>query len=193
MKNYLWTLLILILLISCGQSGKEKISQIDKAMELNSTNNFSTNSNDSINSLMISRNEDLKDEFKNFKIFNLNIPIIGDFNGDKIDDRAEYKNVGGQSGITITDGKTKRIVRLGFGERLGLMTDFNWVNYWGLLKDSTTTKINVDENTGDIIGGVDFKLDNVSIFVRVDKSEDSSGGGVITYKDKQYIWIQQSE
>lgn len=193
MRKYIWTLLIIIIFLSCGQSGKVKESQMSKKDIVDSIVNHTPDLNSSTDSLTQSRIEDLKDEFQNYKIFNLKNPIFADFNGDKVEDRADFKTIDNHSGILITDGRTNKITRLGFGKYFKEMTDFNWVNYWGLLKDSITKKINFDETSGDIIGGVDFKLDNVSIFVRVDKSEDASGGGVITFKDNKYLWVHQSE
>ena len=65
--------------------------------------------------------------------------------------------------------------------------DLSWVDYWGLVKDSSTFKIIVEKS--EVVGDTIIKLDNPSIAVR--KME--AGGGLITFRKGRYEWINQAD
>lgn len=188
MKKQLVILSTILLLIGCGQTKKEKAVLSENAAKPDSTLISSTSDKDSPENLMKLRKESLDSEYKSYKIYNLNEIINGDFNGDGVVDKAEFikqKN----SGIIITDGKSHVQTKLGFGEKFAHMTDFNWVDFWGVLNDPTTFEILFDDKTGDISGDTTVRLKNKSIFVQADEV----GGGVITFQNSFYIWIHQSD
>jgi hypothetical protein len=189
MKKQLVILSTIVLLFGCGQTKKEKTLQTDSETKQDTTRTSLTSGNDSLENLMISRNKTLSAYYKNFQIHTLNEILREDFNGDKIIDKAEFIKIAGKSGIIITDGKSSRKTHLCFGKKFFYFTDFNWANYWGVLKDSTTFEILFDKNTGDIIGDTIIKLKNISIFVE----EDEFNGGVITYENDKYKWVHQTE
>jgi len=186
-KQHIFFLTILSL-IGCGQTNNVKNSQSDKVVKQDSISTISKIEFDSISKLMKFRKESLNSEYKNFKIYNLEEIIYEDFNGDGIVDKAEFKKQK-NSGIIITDGKTHKVTKLGFGKKIAHLTDFDWVDFWGVLKDKTTFEIIFDKNTGDILGDTILRLKNKSIFVE----EDEVGGGVITYENDTYKWIHQSD
>ncbi len=131
--------------------------------------------------------ESLKSDFEMATHFSLTEIIIADFNGDGNSDSAFYMKENKTSGIIIKHGQTKEKVRIGFGKNFSHLTEFNWVDFWGLVKDSTTYEIIFDEtNTlNDTIIG----LENPSIVVR----KEESGGGLITFMKGEYKWIHQSD
>ncbi len=188
MKKKLVILSTIVLLFSCGQTKKEKTLLSENTVKPDSTLTNSTSEKDSLEKLMKFREESLNSEYKNYKIYNLNEIINEDFNGDGVIDKAEFKRLK-TSGIIITDGRTNKETKLGFGKQFAHMTDFNWVSFWGVLKDTTTFEITFDDKTGDILGDTIVKLKNKSIFVE----EDEVGGGVITYENDSYKWIHQSD
>ena len=193
MKKQLIILSTILLLFGCGQMKREKISQTENVVKQDSTFASSTSEKDSHGKLMNSRKKTLNREFKKYKIYRLNETLCEDFNGDGIIDKAEFVKSNGKIGIIITDGKSKKLTKLGFGNRFAHLTDFDWVNYWGVLKDSTTNEVEFDDNSGDILGSMTVQLRNISIFLRQDENEDGSGGGIITYEDRKYKWIHQAE
>jgi len=193
MKKQLVILSTIVLLFGCGQRKKEKTFQTDYSVKHNSTLNGSTSDKDSLGNIMNSRKETLNREFKKYKIYRLNETLCEDFNGDGIADKAEFVKSNGKTGIIITDGKSKELTKLGFGNKFAHLTDFDWVNYWGVLKDSSTNEVEFDNNTGDILGSKTVQLKNISIFLRQDEDGDGSGGGIITYEDNNYKWIHQTE
>jgi len=193
MKKQLVILSTIVLLFGCGQRKKEKTFQTDYSVKHNSTLNGSTSDKDSLGNIMNSRKETLNREFKKYKIYRLNETLCEDFNGDGIADKAEFVKSNGKAGIIITDGKSKELTKLGFGNKFAHLTDFDWVNYWGVLKDSSTNEVEFDNNTGDILGSKTVQLKNISIFLRQDENGDGSGGGIITYEDNNYKWIHQTE
>lgn len=132
-------------------------------------------------------NQNLSYEFKNAAIFKLTDTLKADFNGDGKLDQALFKIENETSGIVLAHGETNEIIKIGFGVPFGHLTQFNWVDYWGLVNDSETFEIVIQE--GEIIGGKEVKLDNPSIFVR----KEEVGGGIITFKSGKYIWIHQSD
>lgn len=193
MKKQLVILSTIVLLFGCGQRKKEKTFQTDYSVKHNSTLNGSTSDKDSLGNIMNSRKETLNREFKKYKIYRLNETLCEDFNGDGIADKAEFVKSNGKTGIIITDGKSKELTKLGFGNKFAHLTDFDWVNYWGVLIDSSTNEVEFDNNTGDILGSKTVQLKNISIFLRQDENGDGSGGGIITYEDNNYKWIHQTE
>ena len=129
----------------------------------------------------------LEYEFENAVHFSIDKSIIADFNGDGINDTAVYRKENKTSGIIIKHGQTEEVVRIGFGENFAHLTDFNWVDFWGLVKDSTSYEMIFDET--DILGDTIVRLDNYSIVLR----EEEAGGGLITFKNGVYKWIHQSD
>jgi len=188
MKKLFVTILIALLLWSCGQKDKEKIVLSENEVKQNATLTTLNESTDSLRELMSFRKEGLDSEYKDYQIYNLNEILSEDFNGDGVVDKAEFKKQK-DSGIIITDGKTHKVTRLGFGQQFAHMTDFDWVSFWGVLNDKTTFEITFDNETGDISGDTIVTLKNKSIFV----AEDEGGGGVITYENDSYKWIHQSD
>ncbi|RIJ47710.1 hypothetical protein D1614_14115 [Maribellus luteus] len=129
----------------------------------------------------------LECDFENVIHFSIDESIIADFNGDGINDTAVFRKENKTSGIIIKHGQTEETVSLGFGKDFAHLTDFNWVDFWGLVKDSTTYEMVFNET--DILGDTIISLKNPSIVVR----KEEAGGGVITLKNGIYIWIHQSD
>lgn len=188
MKKQLVILSTIWLLFGCGQQNQKKAFLSENVVKQDSNYTISNIETDSINKLKKFREESLNSEYKNYRIYNLDEIIHEDFNGDGVVDKAEFKKQK-NSGIIITDGKSHKQTKLGFGEKFAHLTNFNWVDFWGVLKDSTTFEIIFDNKTGDILGDTITKLKNKSIFVE----EDEVGGGVITNENDKYKWIHQSD
>lgn len=132
--------------------------------------------------------ESFEAEFRMAVYHDLNDTIKADFNGDGYNDRAIFTTENGKKGILITDGRKKQSTRIGLGKPIGKIgDDLNWVDYWGLVKDSSTFKIIIKNS--EVVGDTIIKLDNPSIAVR--KTE--SGGGLITFRKGRYEWIHQAD
>lgn len=95
-------------------------------------------------------NQDLSYEFREATIFKLTDTITADFNGDGKLDQATFRKENETSGITITHGETNEVIKIGFGERLAHLTEFNWVDFWGIVNDSETYEILIEDT--EIIG-----------------------------------------
>lgn len=113
---------------------------------------------------------------------------MSDFNGDGFLDKAVYKKENETSGIIIIHGKTNDQVKIGFGKQFSHLTEFNWVNYWGLVEDKETSETTFTED-GDVLGSKDVKLQNPSIVL----GADEVGGGLITFINRKYVWIHQAD
>lgn len=133
------------------------------------------------------RRESLNLSFEKSTLFNLTDTITADFNGDGIIDKAVYVKEIETSGIIIIHGKLNEEVRIGFGEHFAHMTEFDWVDYWGLVIDKETSQVTFTED-GDILGSEDVRLQNPSIAL----GENEAGGGLITYLNGKYVWIHQT-
>ena len=129
----------------------------------------------------------LESEFEKATFFQLTDTIVADFNGDGNLDHALFEKVNGTSGIIIKHGKTNEEVKIGFGEPFDYLTEFNWVDFWGLVNDSETYEIVFEDN--EIVGDKTVTLENPSIVL----IKEEVGGGVITFKDGKYTWIHQSD
>lgn len=125
--------------------------------------------------------------FKNAKAYRLTDTLKADFNGDGIIDRAIFKKDTIASGIIITHGSTNQVFTIGFGKAFFHLTDLNWVDYWGLVKDKETTETTFDE-TGDVLGSKTVELQHPSIIVEAHEL----GGGLITFRNGKYEWIHQT-
>jgi hypothetical protein len=188
MKYYVVILAFSINLFCCKKAIKDNDSQLDKVIDDTSIAIIQSTENEPTEpQIDQSRVESLKLDFKDAKIFKLDEILKEDFNGDGIIDKAEFKKENGKSGIVITDGRSNDLLIIGLGNKFAHMDDLGWVDYWGVVKDTSTYEILFENNeiSGDTIVG----LDNPSIVVR----KDEVGGGVITYKNGTYIWIHQAD
>lgn len=126
-------------------------------------------------------------EFKDFVIFNLTDTLKADFNYDGKLDMAIFIQNNLSSGIVISEGGNSKNYKIGFGESFGPFEDFNWVDYWGILNDSETFEVIIEED--ELKEGREIQLLGPSIFLR----NYESGGGLITFKNGEYIWIHQTD
>ena len=126
-------------------------------------------------------------EFKNATTFNMTDTISADFNGDGKADQAIYIRENGTSGIIIKHAQTQEEIKIGFGKSFAHMTDFNWVEIWGLVNDAETYEIIIED--GEITGDRQIVLENPSIAVR----QEEAGGGIITFKNGKYKWVHQTD
>ncbi|NDV45401.1 hypothetical protein [Flagellimonas sediminis] len=186
-------ILTFFILASCGQSNSDKESENEISAESNTVmveskaDTTKLNLKQSSSEQTEQNNQDLNNEFKEATIFKLTDTINADFNGDGNNDQAVFKKENETSGIIITHGLTYEKVKIGFGEQFAHLTEFNWADYWGLVKDSKSYEIVIED--AEIIGEREVKLDYPSIVVR----KEEVGGGLITFKDGKYIWIHQAD
>lgn len=186
MRKIIYILSVFVL-ISCGQSNsKQNNKQTDTIENKTNKENDSLKTDipkDSVVEIVERdynpeeyRRESLNLSFKNATLFNLSDTIIADFNGDGTIDKALYLKENETSGIVIIHGGLNEEFRIGFGEQFAHMTEFNWVDYWGLVMDKKTSEVTFTED-GDILGSEDVNLQNPSIAL----GKDEVGGGLITY------------
>lgn len=194
MKHTIYILVIAIL-SSCGQS-----SPVQKSGPKNSVSGDTIKDDQRIveskNQEQIKiepakkndiQNETVDFEFKNAIAFQLTDTITADFNGDGQEDQAIFKKEDGTSGIHIKHGQTDEEIKIGFGKKFAHLTEFNWVDFWGLVKDSATYEIIIED--AEITGDTIVRLENPSIFVR----KDEVGGGIVTFRNGKYKWIHQAD
>lgn len=191
--KYITYILIFLTLMSCGQLNSDKDSKKKVSTETDPikvvTKADTTKPELKQNSIeqTENNNQDLSYEFKDVNIFKLTDTIIADFNGDGKLDQAIFKKEDETSGIIITHGEIDEIIKIGFGEQLAHLTEFNWVDFWGLVNDKKTYEIIIID--AEIIRDREVKLDNPSIVVR----KEEANGGLITFKKGKYVWIHQSD
>lgn len=121
--------------------------------------------------------------------------VTGYFNADDILDTAilvRQKSTG-KDALFVKHGMTDKSFLLKKGKDVGAdFSDFNWVGQFEVVRRGTKVWDNVID--GEIVSEdqvPDSKkmiLPTDGIFVRV---EEASGGGIIYYKDKKYVWVQQ--
>ena len=125
--------------------------------------------------------------FEKATLYKLTDTITADFNGDGIEDKAYFKKENQNSGIIIKHGQTNEVVKIGFGKKFAHMTEFDLVDYWGLVEDKETSETTFTEDR-DVLESKDVKLQNPSIVL----GADELGGGLITFLNGKYVWIHQT-
>ncbi|MEI9943563.1 MAG: hypothetical protein WDN26_05020 [Chitinophagaceae bacterium] len=190
MKQPLLFLLAVTSLSACNNKAEDKNAEtLVKADTIVKTISQKPDSvdNPELAAIAAERENSLKAEFKNFKIYTITDTIKADFNGDKIFDLAYFTH-DNKKEIYIIDGKTKTATKVGLDKSFGDMgTDFDWVDFWGTINDPETYDAVVKDD--EVVGARKAKLKNISLFVR----RDEVGGGVITFKNGKYIWVHQSD
>ena len=189
---YIFTFLILT---GCGQTNTEQNSSINKDTIADKISDTTISDNKQI-AKQTSTEENQTEEFRKQSLngfekatlYKLTDTITADFNGDGFLDKAIYKKENETSGIIIIHGKTNDQVKIGFGKQFSHLTEFNWVNYWGLVEDKETSETTFTED-GDVLGSKDVKLQNSSIVL----GADEVGGGLITFINRKYVWIHQAD
>jgi|GEM_PF-922175 hypothetical protein len=192
MKPIIFTAIFLIL-TSCGQSHPEqknehKISADTDTVEMGLKNDEAgPNAVGNLPEQTDYQNLVLSHEFKNVTLFKLTDTIKADFNGDGHVDYAVFRSENETSGILIKHGQTNEAIRIGFGEPFAHLTEFNWVDFWGLVNDMKTYEVVIE--AGEIIGDRAVNLENPSIVVR----REEEGGGLIVFRNGKYEWIHQAD
>jgi hypothetical protein len=192
MKQTIYILTLLIL-TGCGQSNSgESQNAVSDTLthQISDTtikkSDFTEQKSTDENQIEEYRKQSMS-EFEKATLYKLTDSIIADFNGDGFLDKAFYKKEKGTSGIIIKHGKTNKEVRIGFGKSFSHMTEFDWVDYWGLVEDKETSETTFTDD-GDVLGSKDVKLQNPSIAL----GADELGGGLITFLNGKYVWIHQT-
>lgn len=194
MKQIIYLLTILIL-ASCGQSNSEQnVESLSDMLTDSISDKFSTVHTISIqqdsteeNQLEVDHRKQSLIGYKKATLYKLTDSIMADFNGDGFIDKAIYKKEQETSGIIIVHGKTNEQVKIGFGILFAHLTEFNWVDYWGLVEDKETSETTFTAD-GDVLGDQNIKLQNTSIVL----GKDEVGGGLITFINGKYVWIHQT-
>ncbi|WP_241127015.1 hypothetical protein [Cognataquiflexum nitidum] len=126
--------------------------------------------------------------FEKATLFNLRDKITADFDGDGNIDKVLYKKESGTSGIIFIHGKTNEQIRIGFGKPIAHLTEFDWVDYWGLVEDRVTSETTFTKD-GDVLGSKVVNLQNPSIAL----GKEEVGGGLLTFLNGKYVWIHQTD
>jgi hypothetical protein len=178
----------MLIIIGCNDT--------ENTQATHTTHNIHSEKNDTVNHAIkpvdhIIKQEDslisVKD-FKTFNRYNVSDTIIEDLNGDKVKDKSYFMQAGDKRKLLVMDGRTNRIFELGADPSFeGVGNNFNWVDFWGLTKDRTTYEIIV--TNGDVSGSKEVHLRYPSLVL----IKEEVGGGVVTYKDSTYKWVQQAD
>jgi len=193
MKQIIYILTILIL-TGCGQTNTEQNSNISietQAEQVLDTTYSDNKETDKQATTDEKETEEYRKQslsgYEKATLYKLTDTITADFNGDGFLDKVIYKKEIETSGIIIIHGKTNERVKIGFGKQFAHMTEFNWVDYWGLVEDKETSETTFTED-GDVLDSKTVKLKNPSIAL----GKDEVGGGLITYRNGKYEWIHQT-
>ena len=187
-------ILTFIILTGCGQTSTENNSNIvldSIAEQVSDTTILDNNQLAKQSTIDENQTEEFRKQslngFEKATLYKLTDTITADFNGDGFLDKAIYKKEKETSGIVIIHGKTNEQVKIGFGKQFAHMTEFDWVDYWGLVEDKETSETTFTED-GDVLDSKTVNLKNPSIAI----GKDEVGGGLITYLNGKYVWIHQT-
>jgi hypothetical protein len=118
--------------------------------------------------------------------------LQADFNGDGKLDVAVLitRRATGSSGILIfhQDQPTHYVVGTGSNTSTNMLhSNFEWVDYWNLFTKASTLETLFDKS-GDISGERTIQLKHSAIEI----GKEETGGGMIYWNGKKYIWIHQT-
>lgn len=131
---------------------------------------------------------DISGVFENARCFELKDVLKVDLNGDEVPEEISFEDLEEGAYLTIKDGQPGAEVRFGPGQPLaGIGEDFRWVEYWGVLYDTITYEIVIED--GELIGDTTVKLANPSLFLR----QSEVGGGLISFQNRKYRWVHQAD
>ena len=185
MKQIIY-LLILLIFFGCKHSRTETTSVSDT---ITIDNNINIQQKSAVEK---PSDEDYRSQylsgFEEATLFNLSDTITADFDGDGKLDKALFKKESGTSGIIIIHGKTNEHIRIGFGKPIAHLTEFDWVDYWGLVEDRVTSETTFTKD-GDVLGSKVVNLQNASIAL----GKEEVGGGLLTFLNGKYVWIHQTD
>ncbi len=183
-----------IILTGCGQTSTENNSNIvldSIAEQVSDTTILDNNQLAKQTTIDENQTEEFRKQslsgFEKATLYKLTDTITADFNGDGFLDKAIYKKEKETSGIVIIHYKTNEQVKIGFGKQFAHMTEFDWVDYWGLVEDKETSETTFTED-GEVLDSKTVNLKNPSIAL----GKDEVGGGLITYLNGKYVWIHQT-
>jgi hypothetical protein len=193
MKKIIY-ILTFIILTGCGQTSTENNSNIvldSIAEQVSDTTILDNNQLAKQTTIDENQTEEFRKQslsgFEKATLYKLTDTITADFNGDGFLDKAIYKKEKETSGIVIIHYKTNEQVKIGFGKQFAHMTEFDWVDYWGLVEDKETSETTFTED-GEVLDSKTVNLKNPSIAL----GKDEVGGGLITYLNGKYVWIHQT-
>lgn len=131
---------------------------------------------------------DISGVFENARCFELQDVLKVDLNGDKVSEEISFEDLSEGAYLTIKDGQSGAEVRFGPGHPLaGIGEDFRWVEYWGILYDTITYEIVIED--GEVMGDTTVKLTHPSLFLR----QSEVGGGLISFQNGRYRWVHQAD
>lgn len=175
------------LLVSCNPSPNRDNHQISAPTNDTLNDGINSGSQNEQGSKRFCQDQ-IQTIFEKATCYALNETITADFNGDDYLDQATLAAEGEDKVISILDGQSKTVIKFGPGHPLaGFGEDFNWIGYWGVLYDSVSYEIIVQDS--EVIGDTLAHLPNPAIFLR----QSEAGGGLIAFRDNAYQWIHQTD
>lgn len=184
-----------LILTGCGQSNSEqKTASVSDTLTASNSDTITADNKISVQQKSTEEKQNKEayqkqslSGFEKATLYKLTDTISADFNGDGILDKAIYKKENRTSGIIIKHGQTKEEFRIGFGQPFAHITEFDWVDYWGLVEDKETSETTFTED-GDVLDSQVVKLQNPSIAL----GKEEVGGGLIAFRNGKYEWIHQT-
>ena len=186
MKGILYKM-ILFTFLGCRQENSDQIMEQKTPIAVNNFQESPKKEYDLPRDRIEYLQQTLENEFQKVTLFKLTDTLSADFNGDGKLDKAIFKKENETSGIIINHGGTNEIVSIGFGKPFAHLTEFNWVDFWGIVDDPETFEIVIEDS--EIIGGRPIELRHPAILLR----KEDVGGGLITFKNSKYQWIHQAD
>lgn len=124
--------------------------------------------------------------------------LLGDFNGDKIQDAATLivNKKNGKKGILIIHGRSQNYFIIAAGSKFGKIgfddfDDIKWISNWSIFKDKVAYETKFDN--GDIVGSIPRKMKNQGILIWENQDGAPLTGGIVYWNRNRYAWLHQGE
>ncbi len=126
-------------------------------------------------------------DFEKYQVYSLEDTIQIDLDGNGIIEKIFFTS--SECKRIIIQESEKQKMTLGCNEDIphGFPNEVDWVDHWCVVSDSKVSEMLFFEN-GDVDKDTLIDLERSSIFIGMEEV----GGGIITYLNKQWYWVQQA-
>ena len=186
--KYLFYFFLSLLFISCKEDSSKAPKRTDASFNHKDTVSINQGTG-SVKLSNVGKEAELLSDSVSLYRYGLQDTLREDVNCDGFIDQIFFSKQNSLRHIILLDGKSKTQKVLGLDLRVQgeLDADYSWADFWGITRDTSTWEMIIDD--GEIAGSRTVTLQCPSIVLR----KEEVGGGIITFKNAEFIWVHQAD